>query len=335
MVQEGDMSEKMELAAWADQLLEQHGYNGSILLASHGEILISNGYGVANFESKQAINKDTIFKIASIAKQFTAISILKLQEEGLLRVEDTLSKYVPECTGLADVTIHELLTHSSGLDEDALIDWNVNEDRRPLHALSLNTVMPAGARGVYRYSNFGYALLGLIVERLSGQSYEAYIEKELFKPFWMTRTGGCMDMLRSEANRGLGYRGGEPAWMEDIPSHNSAGSIVYSAVEDLYRWDRALHSGQAANAESLKAMFTPHVRIDEERSYGYGWVVHPERPHISYHNGSLSGYSCTMIRDARADSVLIALSNLADTGMQPIEALKQGLKEQYPEFMQL
>ncbi|EJW15482.1 beta-lactamase family protein [Paenibacillus alvei] len=325
----------MNLAAWADQLLEQHGYNGSILLASHDEILISKGYGLANFETRQVINKDTIFKIASIAKQFTAVSILKLQEKGLLRVEDTLSKYVPECKGLADVTIHELLTHSSGLDEDALIDWNVNEDRRPLHTLALHTVMPAGARGEYRYSNFGYALLGLIVERLSGQPYEAFIEKELFAPFGMIRTGGRMDVLRHEANMGLGYSRGEPAWKEDIPSHNSAGSIVYSAVEDLYRWDRALHLGQAANQESLKAMFTPHVRIDEERSYGYGWVVYQERPHIRYHNGSLSGYSCTMIRDAKSDSVLIALSNLADTGMQPIEALKQGLKEHYPEFMQL
>ncbi|EPY12136.1 CubicO group peptidase, beta-lactamase class C family [Paenibacillus sp. cl6col] len=325
----------MELAAWVDQLLEKQGYNGSILLASQGEIVISKGYGLANVEERQPINKDTVFKIASIAKQFTATAIMKLQEQGLLRVEDKLAKYVPECTGLADVTLHELLTHSSGLDEDALIDWNVHEDLRPLHTLALDTVTPSGAKGAYRYSNFGYALLGLIVERLSDQPYEAYIEKEFFEPFGMTRTGGRMDILRSEPNMGIGYRGGELAWKEDIPSHNSAGSIVFSTTEDLFRWDRALRSGEVASAESIDAIFTPQARIDEERSYGYGWVVYPDRPHISYHNGGLSGYSCTMIRDAKSDSVLIALSNLADIGMQPIDVLKQGLQEHFPAFMQL
>ncbi|MBN3526335.1 serine hydrolase domain-containing protein [Paenibacillus apiarius] len=315
----------MEIHAYIDQFLIEQSYNGSFLFAYEGTIRLCKGYGWADMEQKRLNDEHTVFKIASIGKQFTATAIMLLQQRGQLGVQDKVAQYVPELPGLKHLTIHQLLTHAAGLDEDILVDWNVDEDMAPLRLQEMETVVPAHQVGSFHYSNFGYALLGLIVERVSGRTYEEFIQQELFLSLHMERTGGHLASYLAEGNRAIGYAEGKPAWKQDIPSYNSAGSILYSTVRDLYRWERACYAAQLIGSDALREMFTPHVAIDDERGYGYGWMIYSGRRNTVYHNGSLAGFRSTLYRNTEKDAVLIALSNLGDTGLEPIERLKRSI----------
>ena len=315
----------MEIHTHIDQFLIEQGFNGSFLFAYEGSVHLCKGYGWADMEQKRPNDEHTVFKIASIGKQFTAAAIMLLQQRGQLDVQDALAHYVPELPGLGHVTLHQLLTHAAGLDEDVHVNWDVDEDLELLRLEAMDRIAPTHKVGSFHYSNFGYALLGLIVERASGRKYETFIHEELFLPLHMERTGGHLASYFAEENRAIGYAEGKAAWKQDIPSYNSAGSILYSTVKDLYRWERAFHATQLIGSEGVRAMFTPHVAIDDERGYGYGWMIYSERRNTAYHNGSLAGFRSTLYRNTDKDAVLIALSNLGDTGLEPIERLKQDI----------
>ncbi len=294
--------------------MRQSAFSGSILIAKGDNILISKGYGMADIESDLPNSAQTIFRLGSITKQFTAMAIMILQEEGKLDVQDPVCDYMINCPEVwQSVTIHHLLTHSSGIpnytsfsDFDFEKKYTVNEIidtfiDKPLHFL------PGGG---FRYSNSGYIVLGLIIEQFSeNNSYEDFLQENIFQPLNMTNTVYEQNDQTLD-NRALGYVRMPDETLRDadyldMSAPYSAGAL-YSTVEDLNLWDRALYTETLVSENSLETMFTRHMA-----DYGYGWYsIKISNRNVKAHGGDINGFSANIARFVDDDLVIIVLSNV-------------------------
>lgn len=294
-------------------LVNTKGYGGSILIARDGKAVISKGYGPANIELNVVNSPQTVFRIGSLTKQFTAAAILLLQERGKLNVQDSVCKYLAECPAAwREILIHNLLTHTSGVTNiTALPDW---EAKKTLPSSTENTI--ARFRNLplefkpgeqFKYSNSNYILLGSIIEKASGQSYESFLKENIFAPLQMTNTG-YDHPERIVRGRAAGYtRDGDKiinATYIDMIIPYAAGAL-YSSTEDLLRWDQALYSDKLLSQKSLGAMFTPF-----KNGYAYGWGVGTlfNRRYIA-HAGGIEGFSTHISRFPDDRATVIVLSN--------------------------
>ncbi len=312
-----------------DLLLEEAagGFAGSVLVARDGEVLHLAGYGLADREAGVAFRPETVSTIGSITKQFTGAAILKLQEQGRLRVDDPVGRFFPEApTDKAGITIHQLLTHTAGLPPALGSDEEYIDRDSYLEAVWRTELRdPAGER--HDYSNTGYSVLAAIVELSSDTSYEGFLRREFFDPLGMSATGYRLADW-SEAHLAAGYRDGrrfgrvtDKQTNEDGFSWHLVGNGgIHSTVEDMARWVRALRSGEVLEAESLDALFGEHV--DEgygDSFYGYGWVTFhlPNGERMIGHNGGNGFFFadlnffpdrddllyCLFVNDARSEEV--------------------------------
>lgn len=275
----GPVGEKID--AWLTRL-EGFGFAGSILVAKDGQIALHKGYGLADREKGILFTPETVFDIGSITKQFTAAAILRLEQDGKLKVTDPLGRYfdgVPE--DKAGITLHHLLTHSAGMKDGFGDDYEeMPRDKLVQAALASQLLWPPGTR--YEYSNAGYSLLAAIVEKVSGQPYETYLRETFFKPAGMEKTGYRLPAWKPE-ELARGYRGDEPwgtpldhAWAPDGPWWNLRGNGgILSTTGDLFKWHQALEKGTVLSKEAQAKAYTAHVPEDPEGSshYGYGWAV--------------------------------------------------------------
>jgi CubicO group peptidase (beta-lactamase class C family) len=308
-------------------------FSGSILIAEGETILISKGYGLANLEHDVPNTPQTKFRLGSLTKQFTAMAILMLQEDGQLNVQDPICDYIPNCPDAwQPITIHHLLTHSSGIPN--LTDFpdfeeyagsvasrsSVNDTLKLFRDKPLR--FTPGAR--FSYSNSGYIVLGLIIEQSSGKpSYEAYLRDNIFQPLNMMNTGYDHNFLVLN-DRASGYirKNADTIWNADyieMSVPHAAGGL-YSTVEDLYIWDRALYTEALVGQSSLNMMFTPY-----KGGYGYGWgITEPFNRKLIEHNGEINGFATSIARFVDDDVVIIVLSNIQDA--KPME-ITQALSE--------
>lgn len=282
----------------------------AVLVAQDGQVLFERSYGLADLEHRVPVIPQTSFRIASITKQFTAAAILKLQEEGKLCVKDKLSKYIPDFPRGKEVTLRQLLTHTSGI-HDYLQEADILS-----HATNVTTTkaiveeikkypydFDPGTK--WRYDNSGYLLLGYIVEKVSGLGYGDFLHKNFFRPLGMTDTG----VYRADLglpHEALGYKPGTNGFelANFDPSWEAGDGALYSTVEDLYRWNEGMFNGRVLDAASLKAAFTP-VKTKENKTsynakgngYGFGWNVGRDRG-LRYfsHGGGLPGFSSMLVR---------------------------------------
>jgi CubicO group peptidase (beta-lactamase class C family) len=304
-------------------------FSGAVLLAREGKVVLRKGYGLANLELGVPNTPKTKFRLGSMTKQFTAMGILILQERGKLKIEDSICKYLPDCAASwKDVTIHHLLTHTSGIAEYL----NLEEFRQ--HALPLPTAtvietlktkpldFKPGER--FSYSNSGYYLLGCIIEKSSGKSYEAFLQESIFAPLQMTDTG--YDSNKGIIpNRASGYVNVADKFSNasylDMSVPYAAGGL-YSTVEDLLRWDQALYSARLVSRKSLEQIFAPHVKATLRSltgSYGYGWMIGDEFNHKALmHAGNVNGFSSFIARFPNDKATVIVLSNLENAPFQRI-----------------
>lgn len=328
-----------EFAAKADAhvaaYLQQGRFQGSALVAKDGKILLAKGYGMANEEHDIPNKPNTKFRLGSITKQFTAVAILQLQEQGKLNVQDPVSKYIhnsPEAW--KKVTIHHLLSHTSGIPSyTSTPDYlkQMRESAKPLDFIARFKDKPLefepGSK--YNYSNSGYFLLGVIVEQVSGKSYEAYLRENIFSKVDMQDSGYDWDSTILK-NRAAGYQRTPDGKRRNAPFLDmgqpyAAGSL-YSTVEDLYRWDRALYTEKLLSRKSLETAWTPVLN-----NYGYGWVM--EKVAGSHraisHGGGINGFTTTMIRLPEDDAFVAVFSNLEtpDTGRIGMELARMLLGE--------
>ena len=275
--------------------LEKLGFSGAVLAAVDGDPLLAQGYGLADREHGTPWWPATISTVGSITKQFTAAAILKLEEEGRLSVSDPIAKYfdgVPP--DKAPITIHQLLTHSSGIEDlEGRGDFDpLGRDEFVGLALRQRLAFPPGKD--YSYSNAGYSLLGAIIEKLTAGGYEQYLRRTFFLPLGMYETGYVLPAWGG-GRLAQGYRGNE-RWgtILDRPMASDgpywvlrANGGIHSNCFDMLRWATALLDGRVLKPESVAKAWTPHVSEGGDSSYGYGWSIRtfPDGIKVITHNG--------------------------------------------------
>ncbi|HET7012040.1 MAG TPA: serine hydrolase domain-containing protein [Anaerolineales bacterium] len=294
-------------------------FSGSVLIAQDGEVLLSRGYGSADRKLGISNTPHTRFFIGSVSKQFTAMAILILQSQGRLNVQDYICRYIEDCPAAwEDITIHHLLTHTSGMivmpDDSSYPETPITP--RELLARFEDAPLDFHPGERHSYSNCGYWVLGTIIEQVSGQSYKDFIQQAIFEPLGMHDSGYDQDA------RGLavGYRDQHtvvPSQVIDSSFLYSAGAL-YSTVEDLYRWDQALYTEQLISRELLDQMFAPRASLYPDAvgsaAYGYGWIVldHMGRRMVG-HGGALDGFRAWIFRYPDDRITIIVLSNQEDS----------------------
>jgi len=306
-----------DIAAQADQylndLVKKNQFSGAAFIAKGGKVILSKGYGMANYELDVPNTPQTKFRLGSITKQFTAMAIMQLQEKGLLNVDDPITKYFPDYKAAEKVTIQHLLTHTGGIhnftsDPEYQQMMRVNSPPDKTFAVFKDKPLDFEPGSKWNYSNSGYILLGMIVEKVSGKSYEAYLKENIFQPLNMVNTGyDHTDALLK--NRAAGYEIKMGAITNtdflDMSIPFSAGSL-YSTVEDLYLWDRALYTEKLVKKATLEKIFTP-----VKNNYGYGWGIDEQNGHKRIgHGGGINGFVTQINRYVNDDVCVIVLNNL-------------------------
>jgi CubicO group peptidase (beta-lactamase class C family) len=301
-------------------------FSGAVLIARDGRVLLSRGYGMADLEHDVPNANTTKFRIGSVTKQFTAMAVMLLQEQGRLSVHDPVCKDVPDCPAeWQPITIHHLLSHTSGIP--SFTDFPDNDDYERKHMALLATMdrfknkpltFKPGEK--FDYSDSNYLVLAFVIEKASGQSYESFLRAKIYQPLGMANSGydHPQKILKQRA---IGYlRQGDVVinnshyFVMDTPC---GGGSQYSTVEDLYLWDQSLYTEKIASRSSLDAMFTPHTPESFQWhgyfKYGYGWML-GELFHrkIIWHEGGINGFVSYIGRYPDEKLTIILLSNRED-----------------------
>ncbi len=307
----------------------KNGYSGVVIVAQGGEIILRKGYGYANREKELPVTPDTVFTIGSITKQFTGAAIAKLEMQGKLRVTDTIDQYlkgVPK--DKSGITLHQLLTHTAGMPDALGDDFDTSATREAVLRLAMGAKLRSKPGSKHAYSNVGYTLLGMIVEKASGMGYEAYLRKHLFEPADMMRTGYVLPEFELDS-LAVGYRRDKP-WgtvlghpmLEDGPCwHLRANGGIHSTIDDMYKWHVALQGTEVLSDDAKKKYFAPHV--DEgygDSFYGYGWVTFktPRGTKLLAHNGGNGIFSADFRRYVDEDVVIFHATNSSKYKPDPI-----------------
>lgn len=310
-----------KISAYLDKL-EQVGFNGSVLVELGGKPVISKGYGFRNAAQKQKNTPDTVFDIGSITKQFTAAAILKLEMQGKLSTDDKITKYFTDVPAdKSGITIHQLLRHASGLPGVVGGDFDkISESEFIAKVMQTPLKFESGAR--FSYSNVGYSLLAMIVEKVSDKTYEQFLYEDLWHPSGMEITGYSRPAF-SKDRVAIGYREdqvwgrpNEREWAGDAPYwHLKGNGGVLSTTEDMYKWHLALLSDKVLSKEAKRKYYHPQLRPDENENpyYAYGWDIlkTPRKTILTRHNGTNRVFYADMYRFIDEGAAIIMLSNKA------------------------
>jgi CubicO group peptidase (beta-lactamase class C family) len=312
-----------------DQIVQSHvtakQFMGAVLVARNGQVLVDKGYGYADLEWQIPDTPDTKFRLGSMTKQFTAAGILLLEERGKLNTDDLVKKYIPDAPAAWDkITIYNLLTHTSGIPNfTSFPDYHSSEatPATPVQLVARFRDKPLDFQpgDNWSYSNSGYVLLGYLIEKISGQTYQNFIQENFFKPLGMNNSGYDSN---SEIilHRASGYTSGPAGQVNagyiDMSIPFSAGAL-YSTTHDLLRWEEALYGGKVLSPAALKKMTTPF-----KQNYACGLIVQTVHGHTVYeHGGAIEGFNTDMAYYPDEKLTLIALSNL--NGIAPSSIVTQ------------
>lgn len=298
----------------AQAYFDQNYFNGSVLVAKDGKTLLAKGYGMANFEWNLPNAANTKFRLGSITKQFTSMVVMQLQEKRKLKVEDLISKYID---GAPDrwkaITIHHLLTHTSGVPNFTSFPDYVKTmvvPSPPSESLKrfIDKPLDFDPGTKWSYSNSGYILLGIIIEKTSGMKYEDCVRQNIFEPLGMKDSGYDWNGTVL-ANRASGYERGPKelrnASYIDMSIPHAAGAL-YSTAEDLKKWDEGLMTEKLLPKAALDKMFTPF-----KNNYAYGWSVEQkDGKQVISHGGGINGFATMIVRVPSERLLVVALANV-------------------------
>jgi CubicO group peptidase (beta-lactamase class C family) len=299
----------------------------AIIVRREGRTIFRRGYGMASLELGVRIEPDMAFRLGSISKQFTAVSILMLAQQGKLSLQDEIGKYIPDFpTGDKKVTIANLLAHTSGIKsytdmEEWLQLWRKDMSPQEIIAMSKGKPFEFAPGERWRYDNTGYVMLGAIIEKVSGKSYESFVMEHIFTPLGMGHSG-YDHTEKITLRRVPGYQMDNQGFINapylSMTQPYAAGAL-YSSVDDLAVWNDAFFSGRLLKKEWLDRAFTPFTLASgESTGYGCGWFISELRGHRTIeHGGGINGFS-TYALALPADNVYIAiLTNSAVAGRNP------------------
>jgi CubicO group peptidase (beta-lactamase class C family) len=313
-------------------------FDGVVLIARNGKVLFARPYGMANVELKVPNTLDTKFRLASITKQFTAAAILILQERGKLSVNDTLCTYLSGCPATwKTITIHQLLTHSSGIYSFTESSDTARYDPLPMPvldtvALFKDKPLDFAPGTSFHYSDSGYLLLGYIVERASGQKYEDFMKENIYEPLHMQNSGYDHPWIILK-RRAQGYTVKEGSTVNAAYMYMDTpfgGGSQYSTVGDLLLWDQALYGEMFLSRLSLTAMFSPNPAkvppewlVGEKGGYGYGWMIEELFGRKLYvHGGLINGFSTIIMRYPEDRTLIVVLRNQQEDFPGELKKLK-------------
>jgi CubicO group peptidase (beta-lactamase class C family) len=289
-------------------------FSGSVLLARDGQPIVSRGYGLANIENDVSNTPQTVFRLGSVTKQFTAMAILLLQERGKLSVNDPICKYLSDCPQTwQPITIKNLLTHTAGIPNytdfpDFTKTAAAETTTAELITRFRDKPLQFALGEKFAYSNSGYYLLGAIIERVSGKSYPDFLQENIFAPLGMKHTG-YDNPVRIIKNRAAGYARTNDGFINAAPISMStayAAGALYSTVEDLLLWDQSLYTEKLVSRKSLDEAFTPF-----KSNYGYGWSIGKRYDRqVIAHGGGIFGFSSYIARYPADHVTVIVLSNV-------------------------
>jgi len=329
-------------------LSEQHSFNGNILVAEKGEIVYQKSFGFANIEAHLLNTDSSAFQIGSLSKTFTATAVLQLKEKGKLKLQDSFVKYFPEFP-YPDITTYQLLTHTSGLpDKEELFFQQIeqhpekvftnNDIIAAIHSFNRPPAFVAGSQ--WRYNNIGYALLAMLVEKVSGLPFATYLNKHIFLPAGMTQSyllNAANSSINSQVTGYLirsHYLGDlEPIsqskkvrpWSYNMRAFEGPTNII-STTRDLLRFDDALRNNKLLKRSTLQEAFTPSLlsggmRTDDngefgKTSYGLGWFIPADTTagKIVMHTGREPGFFTFFLRNLSKDQAIIIMDNTEGNG---------------------
>jgi len=315
----GDPGERVDelFAAYNDPSLP----GAAVLVIKDGEKALVKTYGVTDIATKEPVGPSTNFRLASVTKQFTAMAILMLVDEGQLTLQTTLGELFPAANDYAkNITIQQILRHQSGMpDYEPLVP----ADGEQAHDVDVLRLMLGAEEGYfepgseYRYSNSGYAVLAMIVEKLSGQSFAEFLDARIFTPLGMEGTVAFQQDISTVPNRAYGYTVTDAG--VDFTDQSAWSAVlgdggVYSSLDDLYLWDQALYRDELISPALKEGMFTPTLE-----DYGYGWRIDEYEGSVRHHHsGSTSGFRNFIMRMPQEQLTVIVLTNRAEPDVREL-----------------
>ncbi|MBC7524704.1 MAG: beta-lactamase family protein [Flavobacterium sp.] len=315
-------------------------FNGNVLIAEKGKVIYKNSFGLANETTKEELNENSIFELASVSKQFTAFAIVILKEKGKLKYEDKIGDILPQLSFYKNITVRNLLNHTSGLPDymkildSLLIDktWDnktkiatnkdildVFEKHKPSLLFETNEK--------WEYSNTGYAILGSIIEKVSGKSYAEFLKAEVFKPLKMKNTFVYTRRFKPQKinNYAFGYVYSDSLKINQLPDQVKGMDLyvytldgivgdgtVNSTIDDLLKWDRSLNTSKLVSKNDINEIFNPTTLNNGTKTkYGFGWFLENNETFgkIVNHSGSWPGYISYIERHIDNDKTIILLQN--------------------------
>lgn len=316
-------------------------FNGCVLVAQKGQIIYKNVFGYANLKTKDSLKINSEFQLASTSKTMTAAAILKLREQGKLKLTDDVRRYLPEFP-YATITIQMLLTHRSGLSNyiyfgEPYCDANNCYNGKTFDNNALLDLIASTKPDLYykpnkkfEYCNTNYALLASIIEKVSGTTYADFMEQNVFKPLEMNNTwvfGAKKDTVYKYKT--IGHTAGGVIEKDTYADYVVGDKGIYSTIDDMFKWDNALYSGTFLKQETLEEAYKGYSNEHPgKRNYGYGWrLIEEEDNKVVYHNGWWHGYSSLFYRRISDQTTVIMLSNKFNSSTYHIEDILEVLNK--------
>ena len=305
------------VTAFYDTTLVRHGFNGAILVAKNGRVIFEKYHGYFNLEKKDTLTEHSAFHLASVSKTFTAMAILKLAEQGKLKLDDKVKLYFPNFS-YDSITIRMLLSHRSGLPNYLYFMEQLGWDKKQFsdnndvlnYLIQFQPPLTHQPGTRFSYCNTNYALLGLIIEKASGKSYADYLQHNFFTPLKMNDTYVFNLNDIEKAMPSYDWRGKrEPITFLD---KGFGDKNIYSTPRDLLKWDQALYNNQIFSAQTLEEAFTPYSNEKPGiKNYGFGWRmnIYPNGKKIIFHGGWWHGNNTMLMRLVPDSATIIILGN--------------------------
>ncbi|WEK69869.1 MAG: serine hydrolase [Candidatus Chryseobacterium colombiense] len=288
-------------------------FNGSILIAQNDQIVVDTVFGYRDLHQKAVLKKETPFYIASLSKSFTAVAIFQLVEKGLLSLDDDAVKFVDDIPAYArHINIKQLLNHTSGIrDYENRLTKKGLTNSEVIHWLQSQSGLDFKSGTKFQYSNSGYIILSLIIEKISGMSYAQFLKENIFNPLQMHHTT-VFESNTVIPDKAIGYN--KDKKLDDYSILTTGDGGIYATAEDLYKLDRALRTYQLLSEESTKLLYqTPILEDGTHSQYGSGWFIEEsDSSMIARHTGGLAGFRSLFWRDLKNGNTIITLTNQGD-----------------------
>jgi CubicO group peptidase (beta-lactamase class C family) len=326
---------RSKLDALLKRIHKRHDFHGAVLVAKNKKIVYQNQIGTADFKKKTLLNKESVFQLASVSKQFTAAAIMLLQQRNQLKLTDTVNTYFPNFPYNA-VTIKTLLNHTGGLPNYFWIaEHKWQQKKAPSNKEMMELLTTSNVQRFFKpgrnfdYSNTGYFVLASIVEKISGTSFSSFLKQNIFEPLQMNHSFVYSfenDTIRE--NQLDGYRLHRGWRHVKIPSTVNDAIVgdknVYTTAEDLFKWTQGLNSGNLLSKESLALMFTKGETIYGRKvPYGFGFRIDTKEKNSIYHYGKWNGFSTGLTTYLEDDLIIIVLEH---TSYNALKSLNRKIK---------